>query len=105
MAFFSPTTAIRRASVAGETAVRGLLISFMRGLPFHFALTLRSLLCPWRRGARKPIVDGFAEAFVRHWHHRNGVDAGLIEGAEVGKQIGRGFDKVASRRQIEHERG
>jgi hypothetical protein len=32
MAFFSPTTAIKRASVAGETAVTGLLISFMGGI-------------------------------------------------------------------------
>ena len=31
--------------------------------------------------------------------------AGGIERAQVGKQIGRGFDQIAARRQVEHQRG
>ena len=60
---------------------------------------------PWRGGPGKPVVDGFAETLVGHAHHGDGGDIRLVEGAEVGKQVGRGFDEIAARRQVEHEHG
>ena len=58
-----------------------------------------------RRRARKPVVDGLAEALVRHPHHGDGGDVTSVKRAEVGKQVGRGLDQVAARRQVENDRG
>ena len=80
MAFFSPTTAIRRASVAGETAVTGLLISFM-GSSVDFT--------PWR-GARRASRSLMASPRPSLGTGMTAMVAtpDVVERAQVGKQIG-----------------
>ena len=59
------------------------------------------------RGGRpcEAVIDRFAQARVRDWHHRDGGGACGIERAQVGEQVGGRFDEIAARRQIEHQSG
>ena len=50
---------------------------------------------PRRGRPRKPVVDGFAQALVGHWHDRDGGGAGAVEGAQVGEQVGGRLHQVA----------
>ena len=52
------------------------------------------------RGGRpcETVIDRFAQARVRDRHHRDGGGACGIERAQVGEQVGGGFDQIAARR-------
>ena len=53
-----------------------------------------------RGGARKPVVDGFAEAFVGNAHGRDAPGARAVEGAQQGEEIGRRFNHIAARAEV-----
>ena len=58
-----------------------------------------------RRRPREAVVDGFAQVFVRDWHHGDALRAGGVERAQMREQVRRGFDEIAGGRQVEHARG
>src|SRR5262245_39694471 len=112
MAYFSPTIAAKRAISSGERATAGRInCVFMWRFPAAPYLTrpLRSshveYVLAWRRGMAEPIVDGFPEAFARYRHHRNGVDAGAVQLAQIVEQICGGFDQLATIGQVEDHPG
>ena len=60
------------------------------------------ILFPPHRGAAQPVVDGLAEAMMRHRHHRNGARAPGIERAKIAEKIGGGLSEIAAHGQIHH---
>src|SRR5581483_730964 len=92
MAFFSPTTLMKRARVACERPTTGFIISFM-GRTF-----------PWRCGPCKPVIDCLAQAFI--WDRHDGDAGGTrrIQCAQVRKQVRGGFDQVADGREVQDTR-
>ncbi len=91
MAFFAPTIAMKRSIRAGEGAATGLADDFVHGGPALFDLTF-----PRRGGARKPVVDGFAQPLMRHRHDGDAA-GGRVERAQMREQVGGGLDQVAAR--------
>ncbi len=60
---------------------------------------------PRCRGAREPVVDGLAQAVLRHRHDGDRHGAHGVERAQMGKEIGRGLHQVAVLREVAHGGG
>ena len=111
MACLSPTIAAKRAqrdrSVGNLAGVWTIFITRARsdGTRPDYSASSNGIptSCARRGRACEPVVDRFAEARVRDRHHRDGGGACGIERAQVGEQIGGGFDQIAARREVEHQ--
>ena len=97
-AYLSPTMARKRAISSGESGVRAACTMFI-GLVSFFVFFV---ILPADRGAAQPVVDGLAEAVMRHRHDGDGARASGVERAKIAEKIGGGLGEIAARGQIHH---